>query len=89
MAPPPSQESFTFTVGKLGEIPVQRDPRLLLILLVLDAGMAVGPEVFMEYAKLNRVLLRFACLDPSGRARQSHRVSVVITASSIVNIAVY
>lgn len=50
MAPPPAQESFTFTVGKLGEIPARCDIGSLLILLMLDAGMAVGLHEFEEYA---------------------------------------
>ena len=45
MAPPPPQESFTFTVGKLGEVSNQRNHISSLILLMLDAGMAVGPQV--------------------------------------------
>jgi len=49
MALPPPQESFTFTVGKLGEVPNQRDPKQSLILFMLDAGMAVGSQVFEEY----------------------------------------
>lgn len=51
MAPPPTQESFTFTVGKLGEISFQCDLRLPLTLRVLDAGMAVGRKAFKECAK--------------------------------------
>jgi len=81
MAPPPSQESFTFTVGKLGEILTQRDPRLSLTLLMPDAGMAVGPKVFKGHAKLKCALLHFVCLDPPGRAGPPHRVSVAIAAS--------
>ena len=56
MAPPPSQESFTFTVGKLGGISSQCDPRLSLTLSVLDAGMAVGLKAFKGSAKLSRAL---------------------------------
>lgn len=52
MTPPLSQESFTFTVGKLGEISLWGDSRLLLILSALDAGMAVGHKAFNESAKL-------------------------------------
>ena len=50
MAPPPPQESFTFTVGKLGEIYVQHGPKPSLILLILDAGMAVSASLFKERA---------------------------------------
>ena len=66
MAPPPSQESFTFTVGKLGENIAQCDARLSLTLLMPDAGMAVGPKAFREHPKLKRALLHFVYLDPPG-----------------------
>lgn len=78
MVPPPSQESFTFTVGKLGEIPSQRDTELLLILSALDAGMAVGPKAFME---VDQTELRSSPIDPPRRTSPPHRVSIAIAAS--------
>ena len=81
MAPPPPQESFTFTVGKLGKIYVHRDPRFSLILLGPDAGMAVGLGLFNGYANLTCVLPRFVLLDSPGRACTPHRVSVAVVAA--------
>ena len=48
---------------------------------MLDAGMAVGPQVFEEYARLNRALVHFVYLDPTGRTGPPHRVSFAVVAS--------
>ena len=56
MVPPPSQDSFTFTVGKLGQVSSWCGPGLSLILSALDAGMAVGPGIVEEHVKLSPAL---------------------------------